>query len=179
MFPWNWRFTDRAFSRDQINVLEQYPHACMHNLVKPLINVRDTLAMCEVHIPTIEETGFFVDGELRRIVGSDVWKGVQRPYAGPVVEPFWSKSFLEFVIKKRRGDDLNLEGKQFQRELSQFFAWTGVPTERNLVPISNVWIKRVQDGVAEILSNAAIAEAYRSVVQQYRTYVAAASAERT
>jgi hypothetical protein len=108
-----------------------------------------------------------------------VWKGVQRPYAGPVVEPFWSKSFLEFVIKKRRGDDLNLEGKQFQRELSQFFAWTGVPTERNLVPISNVWIKRVQDGVAEILSNAAIAEAYRSVVQQYRTYVAAASAERT
>jgi Glycosyl transferase family 2 len=173
IFPWNWRFTDRAFMREEISVLGKYPHASLHKMVKSLINLRDTLAMCEVHIPTLDENGLLVDGEMRRVV--DAWQGVQRPYAGPVVEHFWSKSFTEFLIKKRRGDHLALEGKQFMREFSQFFAWTGIPTESNFLPISDTWIEKVKAGAEEVLSNSAIAEAYRVVVERYRQHVAEAS----
>ena len=175
VFPWHWRFTDRALNRQEINVLGHYPHAAPHRLFKPLVNLRHTLAMCQVHIPTQSEHGFFVDGQMRRITGADVWKGVPSPYTGPVVEHFWSKSFVEFLVKKRRGDHLALEDKDFLRDFSLFFAWTGIQSDANRVPISPAWIEKVEAGAQQILSSPAIAQAYAEVVDRHRAYASDAA----
>ena len=177
VFPWNWRFTDKAFARDDISVLRHYSHASMHRLVKPLINLQATFAMCQVHVPTLGEDGFFVDGDMRTISGQAVWEGIQQPYSGPVIDHFWSKSFVEFLIKKRRGEHLALTEQQFLRDYFQFFAWTSPWTDANYNPISNAWIERVEEATKEILSNPFVAEAYRATVERYRAHVAEVSAD--
>ncbi len=177
VFPWNWRFTDRAFAREDISVLRHYSHASIQRLVKPLINLKATFAMCQVHIPTLDEDSFFVDGDMRPIIGKAVWEGVQQPYSGPAIDHFWSKSFVEFLIKKRRGEHLALAEQQFLRDYFQFFAWTSPWTDANYDPISEAWIMKIEETTKEILSNPFVAEAYRATVSRYRDYVAEASAD--
>ncbi|MFO1023787.1 MAG: glycosyltransferase family 2 protein [Acetobacteraceae bacterium] len=168
VFPWNWRYTNRAFHRDSVELLREYPHAGLHTLVKPLVNLQSALAMCEVHIPTLDEQATIRDGQMRPIVGKAVWAGVERPYQGPVIEHFWAKSFLEFLVKKRRGDELALEEGLFRRDYSQFFAWTQPWTAENRSPISEVWISQVKHRAADILAAPGVAAAYRAVIAGHR-----------
>lgn len=175
IFPWSWRYTDFAFSRDEIDVLKHYPHASVAKLAKSLVNLRETGAMCEVHIPTLDEDALFVDGEMRKILRSAIWNGVEKPYHGPVIEHFWSKSFVEFLIKKNRGDTLALKEGQFARELSQFFTWTGARSDTNYAPISDAWIQKVERKKEEFLHLPGVSEAYEKIVARYRQYACEAS----
>jgi hypothetical protein len=175
IFPWSWRLTDRPFQRDDISLLGHYQHACLHRLFKPLVNLQSTLSMCEIHVPTFEGNGFLVDGEMRRIGRNAVWEGVKMPYSGPRIEHFWSKSFIEFLIKKKRGEKLDCCG--LQRDLSQFFTWSEVPSAANYAPVSSEWVSKVEEEMQEILSSPAIAEAYSVAVESYRNYVARTSTD--
>ena len=167
VFPWNWRFTDRAFSRAGVSLLDQYPHAALHGLTKSLVNLGSALAMCEVHIPTLDENGVMIDGAMRTIDRSHVWSGVQRPYAGPVVEHYWAKSFVEFLVKKRRGDHLDLKENLFRRDYEQFFAWTGIPSRENLQPVSQAWIGKVRQARAELLADPQVKSRYDVILDRH------------
>jgi hypothetical protein len=127
--------------------------------------------MCQVHVPTLDENSFLVDGEMNQFSWVRTWSGVADAYSGPVVEHFWSKSFAEFLIKKRRGETLAIKEGQFLRDFFQFFAWTAPLSNQNLNPISNIWIEKVEQGARDILSNSSIGEAYREVVERHRAHL--------
>ena len=67
-FPWNWRLSNKAFARESVFVLEEYPYAAPNEHLKSLIRVGEVASMCKVHVPVFSTQGFLVDGQLRKLV---------------------------------------------------------------------------------------------------------------
>ena len=97
---------------------------------------------------------------------------LERPYQGPVVEHYGGKSFVEFAIKKQRGDRLRLADGQFLHGYDQFFACNPPYTPNNFSPIDAAWIGRVKEKAAQLLVLGQAGEAYAAIVSRYRTWAA-------
>jgi hypothetical protein len=144
VFPWDWRLSDRGFKKTDGLLLERYPHSIRHRGVKSLTRLGTALGMCEVHIPTLEEGAIPVDSGLLPIETKAVWGEGPKSDRGGVIAHFWGKSFQEFAIKKRRGDLLLLEEKQFYREFSEYFEWTAHLSAENFHPLPPALIERTR-----------------------------------
>ena len=167
LFPWNWRQTDGAYSRDTTLLMGQYQHANVHNLTKCMTNVSKTLGMCEVHVPTTDENALFVDPVFDVIGREDVYSYFKDGFVGPVVEHFWGRSFVEFYVKKMRGDALQLPEGQFRRATKLFFQWRTPLTRQNYRPVSELTVSSLANGVSELMQDKLIASSYLRVCRLY------------
>ena len=172
--PWRWRLTDRQYSRHSIPVLAQYGHYVDRTEGKSLVRLAAVSEMCGVHLPDVPEGWLFVDGMLRRMDPLRVGEGVARPYDGPVIEHFWSKSFIEYLTKMRRSEVLTLKQPSIRRGVKNFFLWTAPLAAHLLKPIDREWIALVAAETEVVLRRPEVAAAYGAAVAQYRAMVDAA-----
>jgi len=147
--------------------MPDYPYG--YELVegRSVVSLAAVESMCAVHWPEGAPPCRVVDGLGREIAAGRLHEGVTRPYAGPVVEHYWSKSFLEYVVKKRRGEALALESGLFRRGWLEYFEWTAHWVQAFHCPIAPGWIARVAAEAASILARPAVGAAYAEVVRQY------------
>jgi len=172
--PWRWRVTDRAFHRAGATLLADYPFGYDRMEGKSIVRMATVEGMCAVHWPESTPPFSVVDGMGRPMLPGRIYEGVERPYSGPTVEHYWSKSFVEYVVKKRRGEALALESGLFRRGWKEFFEWTAPWTERLYCPIAPSWIARVEAETVSILSRPRVSIAYEEVVQRYHRMIEAA-----
>jgi len=167
LFPWDWRLTDRGFKKTEGLLFERYPHSIPHSGMKCLTRLSAALGMCEVHVPTLEEGVFFVDSGFAPVQSQAVWGSEPKSRLGGEISHFWGKSFQEFAIKKRRGDLLRLEQKQFVREFSEYFEWTANLTAQTFHPIPRVLIDRTRRAMEELKALPGIASAVKQVEAKF------------
>jgi Glycosyl transferase family 2 len=172
LFPWRWRFTDRAFSRENTAVLGQYQHASIARRAKSIVNVACAFAMCKIHVPTVASADFFVRSDFSRIEHHNDRLVFSKQYQGPLIDHFFSKSFREFVIKKDRGDKLDLPSGNLKREFSHFFSWTSELSGENHVPIPRALVERNKAEVEKLMSHEDVFQANHAVLAIHRRRMA-------
>lgn len=169
--PWRWRLTDRQYSRHAIQVLPSYDHCMDRTEGKSLVRLSAVCQICGVHVPDVPAGRLVVDGMLRPMDCSRIGDGVARPYEGPVVEHFWSKSFIEYLTKMRRSEVLTLQHPSLKREVENYFLWAAPLSQDLLQPIDRAWVRLVEAETAAVLGRPAVAVAYDAAVAQYRAAV--------
>lgn len=169
--PWRWRLTDRQYSRHAIEVLGHFDHCMDRTEGKSLVRLSAVCQICSVHVPDVPTGRLVVDGMLRRMERSRMGEGVARPYEGPVIEHFWSKSFIEYLTKMRRSEVLTLQHPWLRREVENFFLWAAPLAQDLFHPIDRAWIRLVEAETAVVLGRPEVAAAYGEAVAQYRAAV--------
>ncbi len=166
--PWHWRFASPSFSTDTLSPLSKYCHAEIQGGFKSISRVSRIVGMCEVHVPTTDADVSLCNADGCAIGHSDRWLPVEKSYIGPTLEHFWSKSFLDFVIKKGRGDSLELSTGQFKREYDQFFEWNPRACSENFRPIPPQTLEALAAEIVNISANVTIANALIEVHRKHR-----------
>jgi hypothetical protein len=169
--PWRWRLTDRALHRDAIAVLPDYDFCVDSTQGKSIVRLSAVTRMCSVHYPDIAQGRVAVDGMLREMAWATMREGVARPYEGPTVEHFWSKSFVEYLPKLHRSEMLTQHDPQLRRGLENFFVWTAPLLPAYYTPLDRAWIGLVAAETEAILRQPEVASAYAAVVAGYRAAV--------
>jgi hypothetical protein len=86
-----------------------------------------------VHAPSLDWDGVVRDTAFAPV--EDVWDGQHRTIEGGWVDHYWAKSFEEFIVKKRRGESLDLADGNFKRSFEEFFTWTFPGRAENHLPV--------------------------------------------
>lgn len=171
LFPWGWRLSDAGFKRTDGLLFERYPHSIPHAMVKSLVRLHAAMGMCEVHIPTLPGHEVLLDSSLSPVDAETIWKGKPKSCAGGELAHFWGKSFEEYAVKKRKGDLLSLDQRQFVREFVQFFEWNGRPTTENLRQAPELLLKRTRRAMDELLAVPGIRAAAKRTEAGYERLV--------
>jgi hypothetical protein len=133
LFPWRSRLWDRAFAGQPGLLAERYPHAFDNALFKHVTRTGRITSLRHVHAPSLDWDGVVRDTAFVPV--EDVWDGKHRSTDGGWVDHYWAKSFEEFIVKKRRGDSLELADGNFKRSFEEFFTWTFPGRSENHLPL--------------------------------------------
>lgn len=152
VFPWDWRLSDCRYRRTKGLLFDRYPHSVPHHHVKSLMRFQAALGMCQIHIPVLDMGSKLVDSDLHPLTEAEVWGSEPKSSAGGKIAHFWGKSFQEFAVKKRKGDILSLEGKNFYRDFSQYFEWNDAQTTNNFHPAPRQLVNRTRLEVTQLLA---------------------------
>lgn len=144
LFPWFVRLWDCRYEYQPGLLAELYPHAIPFDLFKSVVRLAEVLSLVQVHVPTVRSQAFLVDSAFEKVPSDAVWTQSPKSFVGGRVEHFWGRSFEEFVIKKRRGDDLDVQ----MREYETFFAWAREATTENFAPMPTALIDRMRRNLA-------------------------------
>ncbi len=150
LYHWRWFISNYAYARGEGLLLERFQHAHNHPLFKSIVRLADVFSMRAVHFPEVVGGGYFVDSALDVVPASllphkaGVWKHSGSGYRGGQINHYWCKSFEEFLVKKRRGDQLaGPAADQYKRDVELFFAWNGEATPEDSVPTPPRLLERV------------------------------------
>jgi len=148
VFPWRSRLWDRAFESEAGLLSERYPYAFDNALFKHVTRVGRLTSLRQVHAPSLDWDAVLRDSDFDIV--QDLWDGKHRSAAGGWVDHYWAKSFEEFIVKKRRGESLQLADGNFRRDFEEFFTWTFPGTPENLSPLPERLATAVMRELAQI-----------------------------
>ena len=160
-FQWKCMSSNYAMKRKKGLLLERFPHVLGgDHLIKSVVRLKDVLHMAHLHFPKAVDGSFFVGSDMRLIhqsLPSDLagmWEYSNQTFSGGCVNHYWSKSFEEFLVKKRRGDMLNIpkEENDFSRSTALFFEWNRSDLADNLDPPPAELISRVKNEYGLLLA---------------------------
>jgi hypothetical protein len=165
VFPWDWRLSDRSFRKTGGLLFERYPHSMPHHIVKSVTRLSAALGMCEVHVPTLEEGARYADSGLSPLEVETIWGMKPKSASGGSIAHFWGKSFVEFAVKKVKGDLLRLsEDKNlFSRRFDQYFRWTADLNAQNFHPFPSILAERTHRAIEQLRAIPGIAAAEEQI----------------
>ena len=147
-YHWRWYVSGNAYQKTEGVLLERFQHSRAHTLFKSIIRLRDAVSMRLLHFPEAFPEAFFVDSTLSAIPESKtdgqlgMWQYKTPNYAGGQLNHYWHKSFYEYFLKKRKGDQL--ANKELAREFNLFFDWNAAETSENFDPVPSMLLERVR-----------------------------------
>jgi hypothetical protein len=101
--------------------------------------------MRALHFPESHGALKAVDSNLDIIDMPNLWDYREPAYDGGQINHYWCKSFQEFALKKRRGDELRDEGRQeYERAFATFFDWNAPENRQNFTPPAADLLARVK-----------------------------------
>ncbi len=160
-FHWRWFVSAYAMARTEGILLQRFQHAKpAPPLVKSMVRLCDVVSMRVLHFPEVLPGGYFVDAALDMIEASrgpdkaGVWEYRNDAYRGGELRHYWCKSFEEFLVKKRRGDQLRMpaEHNDYRREMHLFFEWNAPEDAASLAPPPAELVQRLLQDLAWLRS---------------------------
>ena len=148
LMPWNWRLWEPSIPLERKLLCERFPHARFHNLFKSAIKIRDVASLRTVHLPMLNGSAKFYDSSFAEADLDGGWAKEPKTPAGGWIDHYWGRSFEEFLIKKLRGDTLDIPTGQFRRNYENYFSWTSKITPDNLSPVPAVIVEGIKQGLA-------------------------------
>lgn len=134
LFPWRWRQYDRSFERQPGLLAERYPYAHLSTSFKSVMRLSRVTALRNAHAPSLESGGIFRDTNFAAV--TSIWDNKQKKTdEGGWLDHYWGKSFEEYVVKKRRADDMQDMTGSFRRDYNEFFDWGGRMMDENFSPV--------------------------------------------
>jgi hypothetical protein len=170
LFPWHWRTGKRTFERGPGLLAERYGHAVANKTFKCVSRLRHAVSLAQVHFPEFDQPRIMRDSEFNIIPHEAGWYLRQWPGTGGWMEHFWGKSFEEFLIKKRRGETLALDGKPFHREDENFFQWAPPAIPRTAAPWPEAMLAATKARLAQFAQKPGFTALQESVEARYAAY---------
>lgn len=159
LLPWQWRLWPHRFERGPGMTLAQFPHAKPHVLFKAAVRLAACVSMCQVHTPLLDAGVPLLDSALAEVAPEQIWAEEPKSSAGGWIEHFWAKSFVEFSVKKLRGDALAIPSGEFRRDFALFADWNSPMTPETLNPVPPEMIGRTRAALDQLRAIPAIAAA--------------------
>lgn len=179
LLPWQWRVWPHRFHRQPGMVLARFAHAEPHTLFKTLVRLRDALGMCGVHAPALDAGRILVDSNIDEIGSDQLWDDRFKSNLGGWIEHYWGRSFVEFIVKKRRSVALQIPTDDFNRADALFETWNRPTTQENLHPVASIVVARTRAMMERMLDQADIAAAVDGIEAQFSARAAAIAADPT
>ena len=177
LLPWQWRLWPHRFDRQPGMTLASFPHAKPHTLFKAAVRLAACVTMCQVHTPALDDGIPVLDTALAALPAEQIWAEQPKSNAGGWIEHFWAKSFVEFSVKKLRGDALAIPTGEFRRDFNLFADWNSKMTLDNLHPIAPEMIGRTRAHMERLRAIPAVAAAADAVEQAFAARTAAVAPE--
>jgi hypothetical protein len=168
LFPWRWRCWERSFERGAGLLAERYQHATGSDTCKSVMRMGRVTSLLDVHVPRLEPGGVYRDSRFE-VIERVYTPGESKSTQGGWVDHYWGKSFEEFLIKKRRGDALELD-LQFKRDYSNFFEWAGNITPGNAAPLPGAMLAAMKFQLARFSGKAGFEALMAKVEAEYGEY---------
>jgi hypothetical protein len=129
--------------------------------------------MSHLHFPELKAPGYFVDACLKKCsVMVTPGEENRRPeYDGGQLNHYWVKSFEEYYLKKRRGDNLKLQSSAYHRDFETFFSWNGQETADTYNPTPSRLVAMIETEVARLLAMPSIATSFREILNNFECTV--------
>ena len=159
LLPWQWRLWPHQFERQPGMTLANFPHAKPHTLFKAAVRLAHCVSMCQVHTPLLDAGVPVLDSALAEVAPEQIWAEQPKSSAGGWIEHFWAKSFVEFSVKKLRGDALAIPTGEFRREFALFVDWNSAMTDETLHPVPPEMLSRSRAALERLRAIPAIAAA--------------------
>ena len=149
LFPWHWRLGPVSFEPSPGLLAERFSHANHWDHGKSVMRLRNVWSLFRLHFPLFIGEFPLHDTLFNRIVRDEGRPDRNCTGAGGWTEHFWTKSFAEFVVKKRRGEVEELGGEtSFQRGYETYFEWSQPCTPANHAPWPEVVLERTHAWLA-------------------------------
>lgn len=183
-YHWRWFISNYAFARTDGLLLERFRHATSSKLFKSMVRIADAVSMRRLHFPDVARDKFFVDPNLNIIlpsIGPDkegMWDFRTDNYSGGQINHYWCKSFEEFALKKRRGDQLKIDKAHsaYKRDTELFFTWNDFEHPGNAAPPPARLLERVRTELETLRSGDGIEELQAGVNVGFNRLVASVAA---
>ena len=170
VFPWHWRLGPVSFEPTPGLLAERFHHANHWDHGKSVMRLRHVCSLFMLHYPLFDGDFPLHDTSFNRIARDEGRPDRNCTGAGGWTEHFWTKSFTEFVVKKRRGEVPGLRGETaFQRSYETYFEWSQPCTPDNHAP----WPKVVLDRTREWLARFATRPGYAALRERWEADLAA------
>ena len=110
------------------------------------MRLRHVCSLFMLHFPLFDGDFPIYDTLFNRIASDEPRPDRNCTGAGGWTEHFWTKSFTEFVVKKRRGEVPGLRDETaFRRSYENYFEWSQPCTPGNLTPWPKVVLERTRE----------------------------------
>lgn len=149
LFPWHWRLGPVTFAPSPGLLAERFAHANHWDHSKSVMRLRHVWSLFRLHYPLFDGDFPLHDTLFNRIVQDEGRPDRQCTGAGGWTEHFWTKSFTEFVVKKRRGEAPGLRGETaFLRPYEAYFEFNQPRTPANRAPWPEAMLARTREWLA-------------------------------
>lgn len=146
VFPWHWRLGQVRFSPSPGLLAERFCHANHWDHGKSVMRLRHVWSLFNLHYPLFDGAFPLHDTMFNRIENDGDRPDRHCTGEGGWTEHFWTKSFTEFVVKKRRGDAPGLKSETaFQRSYRNYFEWSQPCTSDNYAPWPEAILARTRE----------------------------------
>jgi hypothetical protein len=173
LLPWHWRHWPRDFMRGPGLLAERFAHASPGSTIKCVTRLPHLTSIARVHFPEFDGPRTLRDSEFLPVDQAGDWINKRHwPGTGAWIEHFWGKSFEEFLVKKRRGDAMDLDGPQFHRDYDSFFKWTQPLTAQNLAPWPAAMLEKTKAKLASLTTKPGFTQLQQQIEARYATYAA-------
>ncbi len=170
VFPWHWRLGPVTFEPTPGLLAERFSHANHWDHGKSVMRMRHVCSLFMLHYPLFFGAFPLYDTLFNRIVRDQGRPDRNCTGAGGWTEHFWTKSFAEFVVKKRRGEVPGLGGETaFLRQYETYFEWNQPCTPANRAP----WPAAVLQRTREWLARFAMRPGYAALREKWEADFAA------
>ncbi|MGA7801454.1 MAG: hypothetical protein WCC36_11650 [Gammaproteobacteria bacterium] len=156
---------------------EMASYADHWGLAKSVTKLRHVTSMFQVHFPIFDRDGGLYDTKFAPIIQSVDWHRKQKTGEGGWTEHFWTKSFTEFLVKKRRGEALGLTDSFFLRAYETFFQWTRPWTPESHAPWPEVMLARTKERMARFAVKPGFAALQSKIAADFAIHCAAVQAD--
>jgi hypothetical protein len=173
LFHWQWYVSGGCTDWSPAPLLTRFTHSRFDSRCKCLVRLSEVTSMRQVHFPE-PDTGLILDADLQPLAPDfTAQRGIND--GGGRILHFWSKSWPEFLMKKRRGDTVYAPAHpSYRRDLDHFFTWNGPETNENKTPPPAELVARIERKLAALRADPDIAAAEQAcrdcfpiLVQQY------------
>nr|WP_295740697.1 glycosyltransferase family 2 protein [uncultured Acidocella sp.] len=172
LWPWHWRLWEQDFTRAPGLLAEQYQYATPHSLVKSVTRTGQIASLHQIHFPEFEPARPLYDTAFAPIEKGHNWHLQGKTYAGGCVEHFWARSFAEFMVKKRRGEALELIGTPHARALETYFTWSQAPSPETWHPWPEQVLAKTKAHLARFQADPYFAALERDIRKDFEDYTA-------
>lgn len=174
LFPWHWRLWPVAFSPSPGLLAERFPHALHKEQFKSVTRLDAVVSMEQIHLPLFDRDAVIRDTLFAPVTFGANWLIPPKTGEGGWIEHFWTKSFAEFLVKKRRGEQINIadSNSSFRRAYETYFQWTQPLAPDNLSPWPAVMLDRTRERLAGFSEKPGYAALCDAIAAEFRAYTA-------
>jgi hypothetical protein len=160
-FNWLWYVSGETYAYEPKPLLRRFRHAVPRGGTKSLVRLRDIFSMHRIHFPEMAPGGFLITSDFSVLEKAKRWRKDAPVFASGQLNHYWTKSFEEFAIKKRRGDATGLP--TFQRQFEQFFSNNAAETPENFAPPPEAHVLAVEAEMARLMALPCVAACVASI----------------
>jgi hypothetical protein len=172
LFHWQWYVSGGRPAWSPAPLLSRFTHSRFDSRCKCLVRLAEVTSMHQVHFPE-PASGLILDAGLQPLGNGFMARPGINDGVGRLAH-FWQKSFPEYLLKKRRGDTVHAPSHpSYRRELGHFFTWNDEETDANATPPPPELVAALEEELAVLRADPAIAAAEQACRAYFPTLIAA------